>query len=281
MRIVVTRDLDQFADRVEAFLAEELERNVLATVLMNARAGAFAGGGPPATAAYALDGHDRICAAALRTPPWPLLTTGFDTPEVAVELAGAWLEVDPCVDMVNGPPRSARAIADALATRSGRRAQLRMSEAMHVLEKVSALPYEASGHLRAAEEIERALLIEWERAFIAEARLGDGDRAEGVIDRRLVAGSQYLWDDGGPVSTACAHVAVAGTVRIGPVYTPPEKRGRGYATCAVAALSERVLAGGAERCMLFTDLANPTSNKIYALVGYRRIGDWEEHELTR
>jgi hypothetical protein len=28
--------------------------------------------------------------------------------------------------------------------------------------------------------------------------------------------------------------------------------------------------------MLFTDLANPTSNKIYAEVGYRRFGDWEE-----
>jgi predicted GNAT family acetyltransferase len=40
----------------------------------------------------------------------------------------------------------------------------------------------------------------------------------------------------------------------------------------VAALSaERMDAG--ELCMLFTDLANPTSNKIYQAMGYRPIGD--------
>jgi hypothetical protein len=37
------------------------------------------------------------------------------------------------------------------------------------------------------------------------------------------------------------------------------------------------LAAGARQCMLFTDLANPTSNQIYAAVGYRRCGDWEEY----
>jgi predicted GNAT family acetyltransferase len=65
--------------------------------------------------------------------------------------------------------------------------------------------------------------------------------------------------------------------RIGPVYTPPELRRRGYASSAVAAVSRQALAAGAQRCALFTDLSNPTSNKIYADVGYRRIADWEEH----
>jgi predicted GNAT family acetyltransferase len=74
---------------------------------------------------------------------------------------------------------------------------------------------------------------------------------------------------------------VAGVVRIGPVYTPPQHRRRGYAGSAVAAASRRALAEGATRCMLFTDLANPTSNKIYAEVGYRRCADWEEIALDR
>jgi predicted GNAT family acetyltransferase len=73
------------------------------------------------------------------------------------------------------------------------------------------------------------------------------------------------------------NLAVAGVVRVGPVYTPPQLRRRGYAGSAVAAVSRRALAAGAARCMLFTDLANPTSNKIYAEVGYRRIADWEEY----
>jgi predicted GNAT family acetyltransferase len=73
---------------------------------------------------------------------------------------------------------------------------------------------------------------------------------------------------------------VAGVVRIGPVYTPDALRGRGYASAAVAAVSRRALAGGASTCMLFTDLANSTSNKIYAEVGYRRLAGWEEHEFV-
>jgi predicted GNAT family acetyltransferase len=72
-------------------------------------------------------------------------------------------------------------------------------------------------------------------------------------------------------------VAVAGVPRIGPVYTPPALRRRGYASTAVAALSRRQFDDGARRIVLFTDLANPTSNKIYAQVGYRRLADYEEH----
>lgn len=68
--------------------------------------------------------------------------------------------------------------------------------------------------------------------------------------------------------------------RVGPVYTPPAQRGRGYAGSAVAGLSRRVLARGARRCALFTDLANPTSNKIYAEVGYRPLCDWETITLA-
>jgi predicted GNAT family acetyltransferase len=74
--------------------------------------------------------------------------------------------------------------------------------------------------------------------------------------------------------------AVAGVVRIGPVYTPPEARRRGYASSAVAAVSREALATGAHTCMLYTDLANPTSNKIYADVGYRRIAEWEERVFS-
>ncbi len=86
-----------------------------------------------------------------------------------------------------------------------------------------------------------------------------------------------VWDHLGPVSMLGITQPVARVVRIGPVYTPLQYRRNGYAGSAVAAVSRRALAGGASRCMLFTDLANPTSNKIYAEVGYRRIADWEEY----
>jgi predicted GNAT family acetyltransferase len=100
-----------------------------------------------------------------------------------------------------------------------------------------------------------------------------------MVDARLRHEGLLVWDDGRPVSMIGIAPEVSGVVRIGPVYTPPEQRRRGYAGSAVAAASRRALAAGASRCMLFTDLANPTSNKIYAEVGYVRTGDWEEIAL--
>jgi predicted GNAT family acetyltransferase len=100
-----------------------------------------------------------------------------------------------------------------------------------------------------------------------------------TVGPRIARGGIFIWDDDGPVSLVGANPPVAGVVRIGPVYTPPEHRRRGYAGHAVAEVSRRALQAGASRCMLFTDLANLTSNKIYAEVGFRVFGDWEEHEF--
>jgi len=63
---------------------------------------------------------------------------------------------------------------------------------------------------------------------------------------------------------------VAGAVRIGPVYTPPEQRRHGYASALVAQLSQGARSAG-NRCLLYTDLANPTSNAIYRAIGYRPV----------
>ncbi len=61
--------------------------------------------------------------------------------------------------------------------------------------------------------------------------------------------------------------------RIGPVWTAPASRGRGYATALVAAASRELLDRGARRVFLTTDLANPVSNAIYARIGYRPVDD--------
>jgi predicted GNAT family acetyltransferase len=277
MRIVVTRDVDEFAARAETFLAQRLERNVLATLLMHIRRGHVAG--QPPTFAYGLDRRGSIAAAALRVPPWPLLVTALVDPGDAQVLAERWLAEDPSVDAVSAEAATARAVSGAIAAITGRRERLRIDEAMHVLETVAAMPPSAGGTFRLARQADRDVLIDWERAFVTEAGLGAAEHAARTVDRRLSAGSQFVWDRAGPVSTAAINPVVAGTARIGPVYTPPEHRRRGYATALVADLSRHALRAGAERCMLFTDLANPASNRIYARIGYRRCGDWEERAI--
>jgi predicted GNAT family acetyltransferase len=156
-----------------------------------------------------------------------------------------------------------------------------MHEAMHVLAEVHDPPRPSPGRLRSASDGERELLVAWERDFAREAGIGQGDRAQQVVEARLARGGQFVWDDDGPVSTLVLSPPIAGTVRIGPVYTPPPYRRRGYASSAVAGAARGMLAAGARRCMLFTDLANPTSNKIYAAVGFRKCGEWEEHAFVR
>jgi predicted GNAT family acetyltransferase len=178
---------------------------------------------------------------------------------------------------VSAQPATARAISAAWAQQTGGFAHCEFVEAMHVLTKVSPPARPAGGQLRTANNADRELLIDWERGFVIEAGLGDGANADRTIDRRLEHGLQVIWQDGEPVSMVGVNEEVAGTVRVGPVYTPPEFRGRGYATAATAATSQMLLDRGARQCMLFTDLANPISNHIYESIGYVRCGDWEQY----
>ena len=90
-------------------------------------------------------------------------------------------------------------------------------------------------------------------------------------------GGFLLWEDGGQtVSISGWGGPTPNGIRIGPVYTPPELRRRGYASALVAELTKRLLDGGRKFCFLFTDLANPTSNSIYQRVGYEPVSDADQ-----
>jgi RimJ/RimL family protein N-acetyltransferase len=279
VRFVLTSDRDEFAQQAGTFIESRLECNVLATVLLTVLDG-FGSPERPPQFAYGVEANGGVEFAAMRTPPWQLLSSQL-SPELAPEFMARWLEFDPEIPGVNGLPESARAIAAAWAAETAGTTSCWMREAMHVCERVVDPARPAPGELRLPHADERDRLIEWSAAFEQEARIGSGDRAPEMVDARLRRDGLLLWDAGGPVSLVGVTPAVAGVVRIGPVYTPPEHRRRGYAASAVAAASRRALSGEAARCMLFTDLTNPTSNKIYAEVGYRRIADWEEHAFER
>ncbi|MFD3591948.1 GNAT family N-acetyltransferase [Nocardia sp. NPDC058640] len=103
---------------------------------------------------------------------------------------------------------------------------------------------------------------------------------EKAVRRRIEAGALWLWDrDGTPVTLVARHPVVMGWARIGPVYTPPRHRGNGYASALTATVAGRIRDEGAGAC-LFTDLANPTSNKIYQRIGFEQVRDFVNYGLT-
>jgi RimJ/RimL family protein N-acetyltransferase len=278
LRFLLTLDAEEFAARTEKLLAAHLECNVLATVLRTVLEGSHRDSAP--IFAIGVTDEEEVSFAAMRTPPWPLLVSPLE-PGEAEKLIDRWLQHDPDVPSVSGPPETARAIAVAWSRRTGGTARRTFSEGMHVLTEVRDPPRPAAGTLRLPRADERELLVRWMEEFIGETGLIGGAHAASMVDARMRQQGLLIWEDGQPVSMVGVNPAVAGVVRIGPVYTPRPLRRRGYAGSAVAAVSRRALAAGAERCMLYTDLTNPTSNKIYAEVGYRRCGDWEEIALEQ
>lgn len=274
VEILLTADPHDFAAHASGFLADRPERNVAATVLASIISGRYAGSGPRFAYGRSPSGQTRF--AALRTPPWPLLVSDLE-PTLAPALIHRWLADDPGLPGVSGLPAAARAVASTWRDRTGGRSHCHMRTALHCLERVLDPQRPAPGRLRLPEADERDLLVAWNEAFEREAGVVVSGQSEALVDERLSYAGWAIWDDQGPVCLVGVNRAVAGAVRVGPVYTPPESRNRGYASAAVAAASRRALAQGASRCLLYTDLANPTSNRIYAQVGYVRLADWEEH----
>lgn len=269
----LTRDLEAFSATAGPFLESRLEHNQLATVLIRIRNGFHDEAAP--LFAYGCDRHGEVRYAALRTPPWRMLSTpgeGLD----ARRLMELWLAEDPDVPGVIGELGTAGAIGSAWESASAGRTRVTTRSAFHVLEALRDPPRPAEGTLRRPVAGEESILIEWEKGFLEDAGIEVDIPPERLVAARLGAGAQFVWDDSGPVSTLAISPEVARTVRIGPVYTPPRQRGRGYASSAVAAVCRRAFDGGAERCALFTDLANPTSNRIYAALGFIRVADWLE-----
>ena len=134
-----------------------------------------------------------------------------------------------------------------------------------------------SGAHREATRADHALLVDWVEHFFVETFSHQRDDAAGerFIDNANTVGDRFvLWDDdGSPVSMAMLRAPSAGVSRIGPVFTPPSSRGRGYGSAVTAAAAELARDAGVDDVVLFADLANPTSNAIYQRIGFEAVAD--------
>ncbi|MFF9847635.1 GNAT family N-acetyltransferase [Streptomyces litmocidini] len=132
-----------------------------------------------------------------------------------------------------------------------------------------------AGTARLATGADVPLVAAWTGEYavaIGEEPAGD---YTGFVTERISEGRLWLWEgpDGRPVSMAAVSRTSGGQVRLHLVYTPPAERGRGYAAGVTEAVSRAALDAGAPQVLLFTDLANPTSNALYQRLGYRPVTD--------
>ncbi|MGC4855289.1 GNAT family N-acetyltransferase [Micromonospora sp. DT4] len=233
-----------------------------------------------------------VVGAGMRAAPFapypPFLLPMPD--EAAVALAYALHERGEEVLAVNGAVPAVALCATELTRLGGGRVQVNQHTRLHELGEV-ARPAAVPGCLELAVEKDVELVMKWFGEFVGDAdeqagrRRGTSahevpDRAE--VLRRLLAGHLWFWVDGTGerVHLTGASPPSFGVARIGPVYTPPAQRGRGWASNAVAEVSRRIQADGARVC-LYTDQANPTSNKIYAALGYRPVVDMANLVIVR
>jgi GNAT superfamily N-acetyltransferase len=213
-----------------------------------------------------------VAGAFLHTPPHPLLLTAVPA-HVAEDLAAA-LAGRPLAG-VNAYAEVAEAFAARWCDATGQRAAVHRRMRLYRLDKLAWPDPAPGGAHRDAADGDIPLLSAWFTAFAREVDEADDEQEQSAAVRdRLSYGGVLVWEEGGvPVSIACVTRQVAGMIRVGPVYTPPEARGHGYASAVTAAVSERALEAGAEEVLLYTDLANPVSNSIYQRIGYRPVED--------
>ena len=172
-------------------------------------------------------------------------------------------------------PALGTAFAAAWQEHTGQPAHTGMRMRLYALDTLLPPDPPPPGTARTADATDRDLLLAWLDAFQDEAQPAGPNESERVVNDRVAWGGLVLWEhEGRPVSLAGRNRTAGGQARVGPVYTPPGLRGRGFGGAATAAITQAALDDGAEGVVLFTDLENPTSNTLYQRLGYRPISDW-------
>ena len=276
MDIRLTKDPREFADLASAFTASDpLSTNVIGVWVAGVIDGTHPQGDHDVWITI-LD-QDRVVGVAMHTPPFPPFLSRMPA-TAASELAEYLHAAGHRVHGVNGEVTTTTAFADTWTAGTCCRSSVQVSMRSYQLGTLS-VPIGVSGGARTGGTDDTYVVREWFVSFHDEATPHEpGEHMTLAADQRLVAGQITLWiDEGRAVSMAGHSVPANGVARIGPVYTPPGHRRNGYGAAVTAAASLAALDEGADHVVLYTDLANPTSNSIYQNISY--VADHDAQRL--
>ncbi len=282
MDVIRLDDIHTFTERVEPFLMlDEAAHSLILGICSSLKLPNNYDEAP--YLGYCED-KGQIVGVAIRTPPYNFILSRLAHDDVVEAFARDARAVYDELPGVIGLKELAAAFADRWQQLTGHSPHLNRKERLFRVDKVIPAA-DVSGEYRPAAEKDFETMTQWMMDFAAEALDGSprGD-AERNVRLRLesdpkVRGMRFWVDDGKPVSMAGYGGLTPHGIRIGPVYTPPEYRQRGYASALTAALSQELIDGGRSFVTLFTDLSNPTSNHIYQTVGYVPVCDVDEYQF--
>lgn len=270
MEVVPHADAGAFTRLARPLLeADPLRHTSVLTVLDSVRRGAST----PADMLTVRDG-DAVVGALLRTVDRPALVSGVP-PRCAAAVVDALVELGIDPHGAQGPRAAAEAFAAAWTARTSARTEIVMRTRLFALEELMPRVGVPGSSRVVAPDDEAAIgvLAAWREAFGVEMGHGGAfaeQRPHALVRAQAATAGELLWEvDGAPVAQAAARAVTAGMSRIGPVYTPPEHRGHGYAVAVTAAAARWALDHGARHVLLYTDLANPTTNRLYPRLGFR------------
>jgi predicted GNAT family acetyltransferase len=269
----------EFYERTVAFMAAREAENNLPLGIARQIIDYPAEPGREPYLAAAIDDNGEVAAVALMTPPHNLVVAVTDRPDLLAMIAYDLHSRRVQLPGVTAETSIGAAFADHWERLTGKQRFVQMAERIYQLEQVTPVSG-VSGHMRFATEADLALVTAWVvdftvEAFDKEPIAVDMQRVAVTARRRVLAPEQgmALWCDPDPVCMVGYGGPTPNGARVGPVYTPKPLRKRGYASACTAAVSQHLLDSGRKFVFLYTDLANPTSNKIYQDIGYRPVCD--------
>lgn len=237
-----------------------------------------------AYAAVIRDSHQNLVMVALQTEGHNLILSQSRHPEGVDLLIEDLYSLGIALPGVIGPEAISHqfALSWAKMTRSG--LVLEAHERIHELTDI-AIPPTPLGTIRHAEARDEEWILEWLEEFVREATPHQLPNVTAIVERsakklsqpRHVAGFFVLEREGKPACLVGYGNPTVTGIRVGPVYTPPNWRGHGYATELVRQVTQNLLDWGYRRVYLFTDVKNLTSNRIYRRIGYRPIADVDSY----
>lgn len=267
-------NVDAFAKIVTPFLEENEDKfSLFLGVLKGIKAGAYEN---PYMAT--IEENGKLLAIFQMTPPHPLNIIFVDENQIStcIDLCISELTKHAVpVESIISVKEWAVLFAQKWQEKTDGNFSLMMDQGLYRLDQVEESLEMSPGKWRYATISDAQLIEKWYSQFEQDTGLSVTapkeikKRVKNMLDGKEV----FFWEDQGEVvSMMKKSRPTTNGITVSLVFTPAEKRKKGYGRTLVATVSRELLKEF-EFCVLYTDMLNPTSNKIYQEIGYQKLVD--------